>query len=100
MADVRPSGAYVALVSADDPPRGVEGLSSAEVVELRSAAAADSGLVLAALENLGERDTRRLYTNRLVDQVLLREFGGAHVVVGGWGSSDGRRSRVPQTRGP
>lgn len=75
-------GDRVALVTADDPSCGVEGLLPAEVIELRSAAAADSGLVLAALENLGERDTRRLYTNRLVDQVLLREFGGAHLVVG------------------
>ncbi|WLQ48440.1 cell wall protein [Streptomyces poriferorum] len=67
---------------ADGPVCVIDGLSSAEVVELRSAAAVDHGLVLAALENLGERVTRRLYTNRLVDTVLLREFGGVHMVVG------------------
>ncbi|MFI6894547.1 hypothetical protein ACIBM4_10585 [Streptomyces sp. NPDC050256] len=87
VADLRSAGAddggpYWAPVAADDPSCGVEGLTPAEVIELRSAAAADSGLILTALENLGERDTRRLYTNRLVDQVLLREFGGARLVVG------------------
>ncbi|MEU1467235.1 cell wall protein [Streptomyces sp. NPDC005761] len=66
-----------ALVGADDPSRGIEGLSRGEVVRLRSAAARDPGLVLAALEHLGERDTRRLYTNRLVDEVVLHEFTGA-----------------------
>lgn len=53
-------------------------------LDVMPAAVTDPGPALAALENLGERDTRRLYTNRLVDQVLLlREFGGAHLVVGG-----------------
>lgn len=56
---------------------GIEGLTRAEVVQLRSAAATDPGLVLVALENLGERDARRLYTNRLVDEVLLYAFTGA-----------------------
>ncbi|MEE4488876.1 cell wall protein [Streptomyces sp. BE230] len=56
---------------------GIEGLTRAEVVQLRSAAVADPGLVLVALENLGERDARRLYTNRLVDEVLLYAFTGA-----------------------
>lgn len=65
----------VAVVGAGGSPCGVEGLTPEEVIDLRSAAAADPGLVLAALENLGERDTRRLYTNRLVDEVLLAEFG-------------------------
>ncbi|MFI7362202.1 cell wall protein [Streptomyces sp. NPDC050149] len=65
-----------AVVVADGPSCGVEGLTRGEVVRLRSAAASDPGLVLAALENLGERDTRRLYTNRLVDEVLLYEFTG------------------------
>lgn len=66
-----------AVVGADGPSCGIEGLTRGEVVRLRSAAASDPGLVLAALENLGERDTRRLYTNRLVDEVLLYEFTGA-----------------------
>ncbi|WP_187285209.1 cell wall protein [Streptomyces sp. OR43] len=65
-----------AVVGADSPAYGVEGLTRGEVVQLRSAAASDPGLVIAALENLGERDARRLYTNRLVDEVLLYEFTG------------------------
>ncbi|WP_327171879.1 cell wall protein [Streptomyces sp. NBC_01336] len=64
------------VVGADSPWYGIEGLTREEVVDLRSAAASDPGLVLAALENLGERDTRRLYTNRLVDEALLYEFTG------------------------
>ncbi|HEY9329987.1 MAG TPA: cell wall protein [Streptomyces sp.] len=75
-------GGREAPTVADGPACVIGGLSSAEVVELRSAAAVDHGLVLAALENLGERVTRRLYTNRLVDTVLLREFGGVHMTVG------------------
>lgn len=71
------SAGSVALVGADDASYGIEGLTRREVVQLRSAAATDPGLVLAALENLGERDARRLYTNRLVDEVLLYEFTGA-----------------------
>lgn len=81
VADVRKSSAAsahsVVSVGADGPSCGVEGLTRREVVQLRSAAATDPGLVLAALENLGERDTRRLYTHRLVDEVLLYEFTGA-----------------------
>ncbi|WLQ41881.1 hypothetical protein P8A22_19065 [Streptomyces laculatispora] len=73
MTDAREAGA---VVGADGPSYGIEGLTRGEVVQLRSAAATDPGLVLAALENLGERDTRRLYTNRLVDDVLLYEFTG------------------------
>ncbi|WP_329043640.1 cell wall protein [Streptomyces sp. NBC_01422] len=72
VTEVRESSAESAggVVSAD----GIDGLTRAEVVRLRSAAVTDPGLVLAALENLGERDTRRLYTNRIVDEVLLYEF--------------------------
>lgn len=80
-ADACDSGRAAPAV-ADGPSCGIEGLSSAEVVELRSAAAVDHRLVLAALENLGEPDTRRLYTHQLVDTVLLREFGGVHMAVG------------------
>ncbi|MFD7720408.1 hypothetical protein [Streptomyces sp. NPDC059814] len=79
--DVRESSAEypgsVSPVGSDCAPYGIGGLTRTEVVRLRSAAATDPGLVLAALENLGERDTRRLYTNRLVDEVLLYEFTGA-----------------------
>ncbi|MFD7867787.1 cell wall protein [Streptomyces sp. NPDC059783] len=64
------------------PPHGIEALSPADIVELRSAAAHDHRLVLSALEYLGERDTRRLYTNRLVDTARLRAFGGARLAVG------------------
>ncbi|MFJ8858164.1 cell wall protein [Streptomyces sp. NPDC102451] len=49
-------------------PLTIEGLSRAEVVDLRSAAAADPGLVLAAVDVLGEDQARRLYTQRLVRQ--------------------------------
>lgn len=81
VADVRESSAAsadgVVSVGADGPSGGVEGLTRKEVVLLRSAAVTDPGLVIAALENLGERDTRRLYTHRLVDEVLLYEFTGA-----------------------
>ncbi|HEY9327751.1 MAG TPA: cell wall protein [Streptomyces sp.] len=73
VTDTRESSA---VVDADGPSCGIEGLTRGEVVRLRSAAASDPGLVLVALENLGERDTRRLYTNRLVDEVLLYEFTG------------------------
>lgn len=81
VADARESWAEsaggVVSVGADGPSYDIEGLTRGEVVQLRSAAATDSGLVIAALENLGERDARRLYTNRLVDEVLLYEFTGA-----------------------
>ncbi|MEV0746945.1 helix-turn-helix domain-containing protein [Streptomyces sp. NBC_00184] len=80
VAAVRESSAEVAeavaLAGADGPLPGVDGLTREEVIELRSAAVADRGLILVALENLGERETRRLYTNRLVDRVLA-ESGGA-----------------------
>lgn len=80
VADVREPSAEAGASGASWA--GVYGLTREDIVDLRSAAAADPGLVLTALENLGERDTRRLYTNRLVDTVLLREFGGTHMAVG------------------
>jgi DNA-binding transcriptional ArsR family regulator len=48
----------------------LEGLDRTTVLQMRAAAAADHALVHAALEVMGERDTRRLYTNRLVDLAL------------------------------
>ncbi|MFJ2279183.1 transcriptional regulator [Streptomyces sp. NPDC087866] len=45
-------------------------LTPAEVLEHR-AYAADPDYVLAMLDTLGDRDTRRLLTNRLVDQALV-----------------------------
>ncbi|TXS36000.1 cell wall protein [Streptomyces sp. OR43] len=81
VVDVRESSAEaaggVALVDADGPSPGVDGLTREEVIELRSAAVVDPGLILVALENLGERDTRRLYTNRLVDRVLAGSGGAS-----------------------
>ncbi|MET7646265.1 hypothetical protein ABZS83_22080 [Streptomyces sp. NPDC005426] len=69
-------------------PCGVEGLTRAEVVQLRSAAATDPGLVLVALQNLGERDARRLYTNRLVDEVVRSASSGVRP----GGDARGRRA--------
>lgn len=89
VTDVRESSAEsarsVVPVGADGAPYGIEGLTRTEVVQLRSAAATDPGLVLAALENLGERDARRLYTNRVVDEVLLYEFTGVRRGRTDWG---------------
>ncbi|MFF1919021.1 cell wall protein [Streptomyces sp. NPDC058221] len=89
------SAGSVAPVGADGASYGVEGLTREEVVRLRSAAVTDPGLVLAALENLGERDTRRLYSNRLVDEVLLREFTGARAVGGVPGTGCSRYGAAP-----
>ncbi|MFE5241896.1 MULTISPECIES: hypothetical protein [unclassified Streptomyces] len=51
-------------------PLTIEGLSRAEVVDLRSAGAADPGLVRAAVDLLGEGEARRLYTHHLVRRAL------------------------------
>lgn len=80
--DPAPDPAAGAPAADGGPPHGIEALSPADIVELRSAAAHDHRLVLSALEYLGERDTRRLYTNRLVDTARLRAFGGARLAVG------------------
>ncbi|MGW0787136.1 hypothetical protein ACWD04_02525 [Streptomyces sp. NPDC002911] len=48
----------------------LEGLSRAEVIALRSPAVADPGLVLAAIDVLGEDQARRLCTHHLVRQAL------------------------------
>ncbi|MGW0785148.1 cell wall protein [Streptomyces sp. NPDC002913] len=58
-------------------PLTIEGLSRAEVVALRSAAAEDPGLVLAAVDVLGVDQARRLYTHGLVRQALCRRPGRA-----------------------
>lgn len=73
--------ATVRTTDVPDIGAGIDALAPAEVVQLRSAAATDPGLILTALAHLGERDTRRLYTNRLVGQALLQEFGGPHLAV-------------------
>lgn len=58
---------------ADEAPLALEDLTREEVAAMRADAMRDPGLILSALELLGERDTRRLYTNRLVDQTLALE---------------------------
>ncbi|MEV3932371.1 MULTISPECIES: cell wall protein [unclassified Streptomyces] len=77
-------------------PLTIEGLSRAEVVDLRSAGAADPGLVRTAVDLLGEDEARRLYTHRLVRQALgTTRFAGS-------GSAYSRRSSVdfPAPLGP
>ncbi|MFE5073236.1 hypothetical protein [Streptomyces halstedii] len=53
-------------------PLTVEDLSRAEVIDLRSAAVTDPGLVRAAVDLLGEEQARRLYTHCLVRQARAR----------------------------
>ena len=54
-------------------PTALEDLTREEIVDLRREALRDPSLILAAIELLGERDARRLYTNQLVDQTLALE---------------------------
>jgi DNA-binding transcriptional ArsR family regulator len=71
--------AIQARLTADLPPAdgasptALEDLTREEIVDLRREALRDPSLILAAIELLGERDARRLYTNRLVDQTLALE---------------------------
>ncbi|MFI0822282.1 winged helix-turn-helix domain-containing protein [Streptomyces sp. NPDC021098] len=48
----------------------IEDFSRELVVDMRAAAEKDPAMVLVAIDSIGERDARRLYTNRLVDQTL------------------------------
>lgn len=57
----------------DCTPLAMEDLSADEITAMRVDAMADPGLIFAALDLLGEQDTRRLYTHRLVDQTLALE---------------------------
>ncbi|MFI9194109.1 winged helix-turn-helix domain-containing protein [Streptomyces californicus] len=62
------------LAEATEHPQGdtnIEALSRAEVLEHRQFAAQDPTYVRNLLEALGNRDARRLLTNRLVDQALV-----------------------------
>ncbi|MFJ1782476.1 winged helix-turn-helix domain-containing protein [Streptomyces anulatus] len=62
------------LAGATDHPESdtnIEALSRAEVLEHRQFAAQDPTYVRNLLEALGDRDARRLLTNRLVDQALV-----------------------------
>jgi len=52
----------------------LEDLPRETVIELRAAAMEDPDLVLAAIDNLGPREARRLYTSWLVDQALAKTF--------------------------
>ncbi|MCF0086629.1 hypothetical protein B0E37_01686 [Streptomyces sp. MH192] len=54
----------------DDSPLTLEDLSSEEITAMRRDAMQDPDLIVAALRLMGDRDTRSLYTSRLVDQAL------------------------------
>ncbi|MFD9249547.1 transcriptional regulator [Streptomyces bottropensis] len=56
------------------PPLGsIDDLTRQEVIDLRAEAMERPEVVLDMIQALGERDARRLYTNRLVDQTLALE---------------------------
>lgn len=62
------------LAGATEHPQGdtnIEALSRAEVLEHRQFAAQDPTYVRNLLQALGDRDARRLLTNKLVDQALV-----------------------------
>jgi len=52
------------------PLGSIDDLTRQEVIDLRAEAVGNPDLVLDMIQALGERDARRLYTNRLVDQAL------------------------------
>jgi DNA-binding transcriptional ArsR family regulator len=55
------------------PLASIDDLTPQEVIDLRIEAMQKPELLLEMIEVLGERDARRLYTNRLVDQTLALE---------------------------
>jgi hypothetical protein len=55
------------------PLGSIDDLTRQEVIDLRAEADGNPGLVLDMVRALGERDARRLYTNRVVDQALALE---------------------------
>jgi hypothetical protein len=55
------------------PLGSIDDLTRQEVIDLRAEAVGNPDLVLDMIQALGERDARRLYTNRLVDQALALE---------------------------
>jgi hypothetical protein len=57
----------------DCTPIAIEDLTRDEVAAMRRDAMQDPGLILAAIDLIGEQQTRRLYTHRLVDQTLTLE---------------------------
>ncbi|MBZ6211590.1 helix-turn-helix domain-containing protein [Streptomyces olivaceus] len=55
------------------PLGSIDDLTRQEVLDLRDEAAKNPDVVLDMIRALGERDARRLYTNRIVDQTLALE---------------------------
>jgi hypothetical protein len=55
------------------PLGSIDDLTRQEVIDLRAEAVGNPDLVLDMIQALGERDARRLYTHRLVDQALALE---------------------------
>ena len=55
------------------PLNSIDDLTRQEVIDLRLEAMRNPEVVLDMIQALGERDARRLYTNRLVDQTLALE---------------------------
>jgi len=60
--------------AADEQPElRPEDLTRDEIIDLRCAAMQNPALIRFAIEGLGERETRRIYSNRIVDQALALE---------------------------
>ena len=57
----------------DSSPLTLEDLSRDEIAAMRADAMRDPALIFSALELIGEQETRRLYSHRLVDQTLALE---------------------------
>ncbi|WP_157849389.1 helix-turn-helix domain-containing protein [Streptomyces violaceorubidus] len=55
------------------PLGSIDDLTRQEVLDLRHEAAKNPDVILDMIQVLGERDARRLYTNRVVDQTLALE---------------------------
>ncbi|WP_187283581.1 helix-turn-helix domain-containing protein, partial [Streptomyces sp. t39] len=60
------------VITADDTP-ALDDLDPATVIDLRAAAERDPAVIHACIDTAGESYARRLYTNRLVDQVLAAD---------------------------
>jgi DNA-binding transcriptional ArsR family regulator len=69
-ARIAEQAAADATVHTSDDDCDLEDLDRATVLRMRADAEADHDLIHTALEVLGEQETRRLYTNRLVDLAL------------------------------
>lgn len=73
-----PAPAPAELEAAESADRALEDLTRDEIVQMRLDAMADPSLIRASLDLAGEEFTRRLYTNRLVDQTLALDAINAH----------------------